>query len=64
MYQSVDRFKELAYRRVGQKRLAAHLEDVHGIDLAGVTELDVGVFRVARNDGPSWWRGCFLRRDR
>jgi Ser/Thr protein kinase RdoA (MazF antagonist) len=36
------------------ERLRAHLEVHHGIEVSGVTELDQGVFRVDRHDGPSW----------
>ncbi len=35
-------------------RLRAHLEDRYGIQVTGVTDLDVGVFLVERADGPSW----------
>lgn len=34
--------------------MGAHLEDRYGIEVAGVAELDAGVFRVDRRDGPSW----------
>jgi aminoglycoside phosphotransferase (APT) family kinase protein len=33
---------------------ASHLERTYGIRVAAITELDVGVFRVDRHDGPSW----------
>jgi Ser/Thr protein kinase RdoA (MazF antagonist) len=35
-------------------RLAAHLHEVYGIRVAEIVELDLGVFRVDREDGPSW----------
>jgi Ser/Thr protein kinase RdoA (MazF antagonist) len=35
-------------------RLRSHLESQYGIRVAGMAELDTGVFRVDRTDGPSW----------
>ena len=40
--------------RVGLERLTAHLQDRYGIRVAELTELDLGVFRVDRHDGPTW----------
>jgi Ser/Thr protein kinase RdoA (MazF antagonist) len=34
--------------------LGRHLEDRYGIEVAEVAPLDLGVFRVARRDGPPW----------
>ncbi len=34
--------------------LDAHLEDRYGVRVAATTELDAGVFKVDRHDGPSW----------
>lgn len=34
--------------------LGPHLQERYRIDVAGVAELDSGVFRVDRRDGPSW----------
>jgi aminoglycoside phosphotransferase (APT) family kinase protein len=34
--------------------LAAHLGEAHGIEVAGLEPLDLGVFRVRRADGPDW----------
>jgi Ser/Thr protein kinase RdoA (MazF antagonist) len=42
------------YRRPGAELLVGHLEDRYGIDIAGTTELDAGVIRVERCDGPPW----------
>lgn len=42
------------YDRVGVDDLPAHLTSTYGIDVAGVTALDVGVLRVDRGDGPPW----------
>jgi len=39
---------------VSEHRLALHLEDRYGIRVAAIVELDVGVFRVNRVDGPTW----------
>jgi methyltransferase (TIGR00027 family) len=34
--------------------LPAHLENRYGIQVAKLTELDLGVYRVGRRDGPDW----------
>ena len=31
-----------------------HLEACHGIAVAGLAPLDLGVYRVDRRDGPAW----------
>jgi len=36
------------------ERLRSHLEDRYGIDVSAMTDLDVGVWRVGRADGPDW----------
>jgi Ser/Thr protein kinase RdoA (MazF antagonist) len=36
------------------ERLRAHLAAQYGIDVSAMTDLDVGVWRVARADGPDW----------
>lgn len=41
-------------RAPGTERLASHLEARYGIQVAEMSELDVGVFRVDRRDGPPW----------
>jgi methyltransferase (TIGR00027 family) len=38
----------------GGETLAAHLEDVYGVPVAGAGELDHGVHRVQRVDGSTW----------
>lgn len=50
----LDTYTERTFNRSGLDRLPAHLERSHGITVAGLTELDVGVFRVDRRDGPAW----------
>jgi Ser/Thr protein kinase RdoA (MazF antagonist) len=35
-------------------QMRAHLETTYGIEVSGLSELDTGVFRVDRRDGPSW----------
>ena len=40
--------------RSGQDTLPAHLEARYGIQVAQMTELDLGVYRVGRRDGPDW----------
>jgi Ser/Thr protein kinase RdoA (MazF antagonist) len=36
------------------ERLRAHLEAQYGIDVTALTDLDLGVWRVVRADGPDW----------
>ena len=50
----LDAYTEHTFTRSGLDRLPVHLEDSHGIRVADLTELDVGVFRVDREDGPAW----------
>jgi Ser/Thr protein kinase RdoA (MazF antagonist) len=38
----------------GVATLATHLNVTYGIDVAAMRELDLGVIRVDRHDGPSW----------
>ena len=40
--------------RSGQDTLPAHLEARYGIEVGRMTELDLGVYRVGRRDGPDW----------
>jgi Ser/Thr protein kinase RdoA (MazF antagonist) len=40
--------------RPADDRIAEHLQAVHGIVVAGLTGLDLGVYRVDRDDGPAW----------
>jgi Ser/Thr protein kinase RdoA (MazF antagonist) len=40
--------------RSGLNRLPQHLADTYGFVTTQLAELDVGVFRVDRTDGPSW----------
>jgi Ser/Thr protein kinase RdoA (MazF antagonist) len=42
------------FSRSGVDRLQRHLEACYGIAVTRLSELDVGVFRVDRRDGPSW----------
>ncbi|MGD0833769.1 MAG: phosphotransferase [Candidatus Dormibacteria bacterium] len=50
----LDGYMARTLRRLGAGTLPAHLEREYGIQVSGVTELDVGVVRVDRQDGPSW----------
>ena len=50
----IDEFTERMYRRSGLDRLRPHLESVYGVRVAALTELELGVFRVERRDGPDW----------
>lgn len=36
------------------ERLRAHLEARHGIEVEAMTELDLGVWRIGRAEGPDW----------
>jgi Ser/Thr protein kinase RdoA (MazF antagonist) len=40
--------------RSGISRLPVHLGQTYGIEVAQVAELDVGVYRAVRRDGPDW----------
>lgn len=42
--------------------VGAHLQERYGIEVASVIELDAGVFRVDRRDGPSWVARVFPAR--
>jgi methyltransferase (TIGR00027 family) len=47
-------FMERTFHRSDIDSLADHLEATYGIEVAKQRELDVGVFRIDRHDGPSW----------
>jgi hypothetical protein len=44
------------------ERLCAHLEARYGITADAMTELDLGVWRVGRPDGPDWAARWFAPR--
>lgn len=46
--------KRQPFRIKGIATLAPHLNATYDIDVAAMTELDLGVIRVDRHDGPSW----------
>jgi hypothetical protein len=50
----LDRAAARIAARTGAELLASHLAERYGIDVAGLTELDLGVYRVDRRDGPAW----------
>jgi Ser/Thr protein kinase RdoA (MazF antagonist) len=52
--ESIDAFRRRMYVRSAVDGLAAHLEATYGIDVAKLTELDVGVFCVDARGGPTW----------
>jgi Ser/Thr protein kinase RdoA (MazF antagonist) len=52
--QRLDELTARVERRTGIERVPSHLEATYGIEVAGVSELDRGVLRVDRRDGPSW----------
>jgi Ser/Thr protein kinase RdoA (MazF antagonist) len=49
---------DVARRRIAARpaddRIAGHLQARYGIAVSGLTELDLGVYRVDRADGPDW----------
>jgi Ser/Thr protein kinase RdoA (MazF antagonist) len=47
-------FTRQVFARTSLDQLPAHLQQHYGIDIAGVSELDVGVYRVGRLDDPDW----------
>jgi len=49
------------FRVKGIGTLAPHLNATYDIDVAAMTELDLGVLRVDRHDGPSWVARVFPR---
>ena len=52
--QRLDELTARAEIRTGIEQVPAHLEATYGIDVAQVSELDRGVLRIDRRDGPSW----------
>jgi Ser/Thr protein kinase RdoA (MazF antagonist) len=46
--------KKPPFKIKGIATLATHLNDTYDIDVAMMTELDLGVLRIDRHDGPSW----------
>src|SRR5688500_1202502 len=51
---AIEEFRARVLQRSSLDRLGPHLESTYGIRVAKLTELDLGVYRVARSDGPSW----------
>jgi Ser/Thr protein kinase RdoA (MazF antagonist) len=51
---AIEAFRARAYTRPPADRVGTHLHDRYGIDVRKLTELDIGVFRVDRRDGPAW----------
>jgi Ser/Thr protein kinase RdoA (MazF antagonist) len=47
-------FTRQVFTRTAVDQLPAHLEQHYGIEVTGVTGLDVGVYRVARTGGADW----------
>lgn len=52
--ESIHAFRRRMYVRSGVDGLGTHLEATYGIEVANVTELDLGVFRVDARGGPTW----------
>jgi Ser/Thr protein kinase RdoA (MazF antagonist) len=53
--------KKPPFKIKGIVTLAKHLNDTYDIDVAMMTELDLGVLRIDRHDGPSWVTRVFPR---
>jgi Ser/Thr protein kinase RdoA (MazF antagonist) len=51
---AVRRFATRMYTRSGLDQMASHLDERYGIEVAGISELDLGVLRIDRRDGPRW----------
>jgi hypothetical protein len=47
-------FTRQVFIRTDLDQLPSQLEQQFGISVTGVSELDVGVYRVTRADGPDW----------
>jgi methyltransferase (TIGR00027 family) len=47
-------YLEQLYHRRGTDGLSRHLCDAYDIEVRRIRELDIGVFRVDRRDGPAW----------
>ena len=54
MTDPADDYARSMLTRSGLDRLPAHLQASYGIEVAGTAELDLGVFRIDRSDGPPW----------
>ena len=50
----IARYLEQLYENRGVEGLGGHLAEAYGVEVKRIRELDVGVFRVDRADGPSW----------
>lgn len=46
--------KKPPFKIKGIATLASHLNETYDIDVATMTEMDLGVLRIDRHDGPSW----------
>jgi Ser/Thr protein kinase RdoA (MazF antagonist) len=51
---ALDVARERIAARPAGDRIAAHLQARHAIAVSGLAELDLGVYRVDRTDGPAW----------
>lgn len=50
----------LVYTARGLDTLSAHMRDVYGVAVSNVTPLDMGVYRLDRDDGPPWVARVFI----
>ncbi len=50
----IGRYLEQLYYRRGVEGLPQHLRDAYGIVVTDVKQLDAGVVRIHRDDGPAW----------
>jgi hypothetical protein len=44
--------------RSARDRIARHLESLYGVSVSGLSELELGVYRVDRVEGPAWERAA------
>jgi Ser/Thr protein kinase RdoA (MazF antagonist) len=51
---ALDAARQRIAARPASDRIAGHLQARHGITVSGLAELDLGVYRVDRADGPAW----------
>ena len=58
---SLEDLMERIGHRAGTEGLAGHLERTYGAVVSGLVQLDLGVYRVDRADGPSWVARLFAR---
>ena len=56
----LNRLMGLVYTKRGVNNVSAHVKDVYGVSVSQVTVLDMGVYRLDREDGPPWVARVFI----